>query len=88
MPARWARADRCVLGLIVPTGRVSRRHHVRVNAVRRPLIGLGQAWRHPSVAGHSENPVCSAGSWLAWAEDFEDDPQQQRHAEEKAGVAE
>jgi hypothetical protein len=28
------------------------------------------------------------GSWLVWAEDFEDDPQQQRHAEEQAGVAE
>jgi hypothetical protein len=41
-----------------------------------------------SVAGHGERPVCSAGSWLAWAEDFEDDPQQQRHAKEQAGVTE
>ena len=29
-----------------------------------------------------------AGSWLAWAEDFEDDPQQQGHAKEQADVAE
>lgn len=40
------------------------------------------------AAGHGESLVCSAGSWLAWAEDFEDDSQQQRHAKEQADVAE
>ena len=87
---RWraARAGRCGLGVDRADRQGEPRRHIRVNAVRRPLIRLGQAWRHPSVAGHGESPVCSAESWLAWAEDFEDDPQQQRHAKEQAGIAE
>jgi hypothetical protein len=56
------------------------------------LAGAGEqgdeAWRHPSTAGYGASPDCSAGSWLAWAEDFEGDAQQQRHAKEQSGVAE
>jgi hypothetical protein len=77
-----------VLGLIVPTGRVSRQNHIRVNAVRRPLIRVGQAWRHPPSLATVRARSRSAGSWLAWAEDFEGDPQQQRHAKEQADIAE
>ena len=56
------------------------------------LAGVGEqeyeAWPHPSAAGHGASPACSAGSWLAWAENFEGDPQEQRHAKEQPGVAE
>ena len=87
MPARRGQTG-VVLGLIMPTGRVSRRHNIRVNAVRRPLIRRAKPGAtHPSLATVRARSR-SAGSWLAWAEDFEDDPQQQRHAKEQADVAE
>ena len=51
-----------VLGLIVPTGTVSRGITFGWMRFADPSTGLGQAWRHPSVADHGESPVCSAGS--------------------------
>jgi len=42
---------------------------------------------HPSLAMVRARSR-PAGSWLVWAEDFKDDPQQQRHVKEQADVAE